>query len=361
MSSEKGWRGGEQQLAYLLDGLGDRNVENILAVRKGSKLDEFGTKNGIKCYPLKFAHSFDLGSAREISRICKSEKVDLIHLHSSKAQGVGVLSSTFYGNRVPMVLSRRVTFQPGKNMFSLWKYNHRQIKSILCVSEKIREIMRGYIADGTKCVTVYSGIALDKFKDLRRDRDLLVKDFQLDAHKPIVVTVGAIDGSKDHFTFIDVIARLVAEGHAVQGLIVGDGPLAVDVKSHAIARGVGDVVVFAGQRRDVGRILISSDVFMMTSKEEGLGTSILDAFLAQVPVVATNAGGIPEIVRDEETGLIGGVGDGAGLSRQVARILTDSELRSRVVARASDFVRDFSKENMSLNTYEVYRQVLNNI
>lgn len=358
MSSEKGWRGGEQQLAYLLEDLSRRDVKNVMAVKTGSRLDEFSKNRHIPCYTLPFSHSADILSAVRIKAICKREKIDLIHLHSSKAQGVGVLS-TLFGNEVPMVLSRRVAFLPGTNWFSKWKYNKKQIRKILCVSEKIMQIMKGYVKDPSKCVTVYSGIDLKKFSNIKADRSLLLKEFGLDANHEVITNIGAIDESKDHFTFVDTIEILVKSGRPVQGLIVGDGPLAEALKNRVQEKSLGNFVKFAGYRRDVLTLLSSSDIFLMTSKEEGLGTSLLDAFLARIPVVATDAGGIPEIVIHEQTGLLAPVKDARKLSENISRLLTDKTLRQRLADQAFSFVQKFSKEETTSNTFKVYQEVLN--
>ncbi|MEX2235348.1 MAG: glycosyltransferase family 4 protein [Cyclobacteriaceae bacterium] len=360
MSSEEGWRGGEQQVAYLLEDLLHKNVKNVLAVRAGSRLEHFSREKKISCYTVRFSNSMDFFSAFKINKICRNEKIDIIHLHTSKAQGVGVLS-TFYGNRVPMVLSRRVAFLPGKNIFSRWKYNQNQIKKILCVSEKIMTIMQHYVRDRSKCITIYSGIDLGKFTNIKPDRKFLVNEFNLDPERVIIASIGAIDASKDHFTFVDTIERLVASGNAVQGLIIGDGPLSLVLKNYVQTKALDNHVRFAGYRKDVAIILASSDIFLMTSKEEGLGTSLLDAFLARIPVVATDAGGIPEIVRHLETGLLAPVKDSAKLSENVIRLLTDRQLRERLIDQAYGFVKKFSKEETSSKTYKVYQEVLSKV
>lgn len=357
MSSEKGWRGGEQQLAYLLEGLSQRRVTNVLAVKSGSRLQNYSLEHGISCYPLAFSNSLDVTSAFRINTICKREKIDIIHLHSSKAQGVGVLS-TLFGNRVPMVLSRRVAFLPGNNIFSKWKYNQKQIKKIICVSDKITTIMRAYVSDPSKCVTVYSGIDLQKFSHIKPDRSFLIGEFGLDPAREIIMAIGAIDESKDHFTFVDTIGILVKSGHSVQGLIIGDGPLAAELRNYVRSKALEPYVKFAGYRKDVPALLVSADVFLMTSKEEGLGTSLLDAFLARVPVVATNAGGIPEIVRHMETGLTAPVQDAPKLSANIIRLLSDKHLRRTLIDQAFAFVKKFSKEETTSRTFNVYQEVL---
>jgi glycosyltransferase involved in cell wall biosynthesis len=357
ISSEAGWRGGEQQLAYLLGDLIDRDVKCVLAVKKGSALERFAHERKISCYALGLSHSFDLKSALNVHHICRTERIDLVHLHSSKAQSIGVLS-TFYGNRVPMVLSRRVAFLPGGNFLTKWKYNHKQIKRILCVSNRITQIMQRYVADPSRCHTVYSGIDLRKFDHIKPDRSFLIQDFGLDPSREIITAVGAVDKSKDHLTFIKTIEKLVGDGRPVQGLIVGDGPLAATLKAYVEQQQLGAYVKFAGYRKDVGKILLSSDIFLMTSREEGLGTSLLDAFLARVPVVATDAGGIPEIVIHERTGMLDPIADSDKLAAAIARLLDDTVLRKSIVRQAYEFVQEFSKDKTTANTLKVYKEVL---
>jgi glycosyltransferase involved in cell wall biosynthesis len=357
MSSEVGWRGGEQQVAYLLEDLSLKNIQNFLAVRRGSRLENFCQQRKIPYFILKFSGSADVGSAFTLKNFCRAEKIDIIHLHTSKAQGIGVLAALF-GLTVPMVLSRRVAFLPGANPVSRWKYNHPRIKKILCVSEMIRTIMKRYVKDGDKCVTVYSGIDLGKFKDIVPDKPFVVNEFQLDHQKPIVVTIGAIDKSKDHFTFVDTIEKVLKKGVGVQGLVLGDGPLREVLERYVRSKNLEKEVRFAGYRKDVLKILRSADVFLMTSSVEGLGTSLLDAFLAGIPVVATSAGGIPEIVRHKRTGLLAPVKDSAQLAENIVTLLHDKQLCQGIVKEAHMFVRNFSKEGTSEKTLQIYQNVL---
>jgi Glycosyltransferase len=218
--------------------------------------------------------------------------------------------------------------------------------------------MLKFIYERSKCVTVYSGIDLKKFDNIAPDKKFLVEEFDLDPGKVIIGIVGAIDAAKDHFTYVDAIARIVNGGHPVQGLIIGDGPLASVLKDYVQKKLPGENIRFAGHRKDVGRLLISLDIFLITSKEEGLGTSILDAFLARVPVVATDAGGIPEIVKHEQTGLLAPVQDSKKLSDNIIRLLTNNALRQMMIDRAYEFVREFSREETSSKTFKIYQEVL---
>jgi glycosyltransferase involved in cell wall biosynthesis len=104
----------------------------------------------------------------------------------------------------------------------------------------------------------------------------------------------------------------------------------------------------------------SLDLFLITSKTEGLGTIVLEAFAGKVPVVATAAGGIPELVEHEVTGLLSPVGDDVSLSHAVIRVLRDAGLRETLTAAAARKAESFSFRMTAMKTLDVYREVASN-
>ncbi|MBT8195827.1 MAG: glycosyltransferase family 4 protein, partial [Bacteroidia bacterium] len=112
-------------------------------------------------------------------------------------------------------------------------------------------------------------------------------------------------------------------------------------------------------RTDIADILPEIDVFLITSKTEGLGTTVLDAIANKIPVVATAAGGIPEMIRDEETGLICDTGDYKILSKNVQRMISDKRLQNKVIENAYQLVnKEFTKEITANKTLEIYKAIL---
>lgn len=187
--------------------------------------------------------------------------------------------------------------------------------------------------------------------------------FGIPERVPLIGTVAALVDHKDHWTFLEAAARLVrgdpptpfAGAHF---LIVGDGPLRPGLEARASALGLSGRVHFAGFRDDVPAILPALDVLLFTSKEEGLGSSILEAWACGVPVVATAAGGIPELVQDGETGLLAPVGDAAALARAVERVLSTPSLRAALVAAATSRLAAFGAGRMAEGVLAVYREVV---
>ena len=141
----------------------------------------------------------------------------------------------------------------------------------------------------------------------------------------------------------------------MQALLVGDGPLAEPARRLSRGLGLDGIVRFTGHRADAPELLAAADVAVLSSRDEGLGTTILDAMLAGVPVVATAAGGVREVVRDGVDGLLVPVGDGAALGAAIRRVLGDDVLRTALVASARTRVMSFSIDRTVEGTLAVYR------
>lgn len=356
LSSEKSWRGGEQQIAYLIGELTQLGVENFVALKKNSAFEKYCIQKGIPHYSLPFNNSLDIRTAFSIKAICRKNNIGLIHLHSSKSHGIGVLAWSL-GNRTNMVLSRRVDFFPKNNWFTRWKYNHPAIKKILCVSNQICGIMKGYVSDPEKCITIHSGVDTGKPRQ-QQDHNLLRSEFKIPDQAILIGNTSALEGHKDYFTFIDTIAALRKKELPVKGVIIGTGSLEHPLKTYSKAKALEDCIIFAGFRNNIDRLLPGLDIFLMTSKEEGLGTSVLDAFQSEVPVIATKAGGIPEMVIHGQTGLLAPIGNATLLAGAVETLVSDVRLRNALIRNAKLKVSEFSKELTARKTLQVYEGVV---
>jgi glycosyltransferase involved in cell wall biosynthesis len=150
------------------------------------------------------------------------------------------------------------------------------------------------------------------------------------------------------------MATLPGDVHAV---FAGEGDLRDALGRRARALGIAPRIHLMGHRDDVPRILRSVDVFCLPSRQEGLGTSVLDAMAAGTPVVATRGGGIPEMVEEGRSGLLVPRGEPIPLGDTLARVLADEALRRRLIQGGRARVREFSVDRMVEGTLEVYGQV----
>jgi glycosyltransferase involved in cell wall biosynthesis len=283
-------------------------------------------------------------------------QADIVHVHDSHAHTFAWLAAQYFGMQTPIVVSRRVDFPVKNKRTSHLKYNHPSVKAIICVSEKIKEITAPAIQNQEVLKVVYSGIDLKRFP--YSNTDILHREFHLPEDQLIIGNIAAIAPHKDYFTFVDTVALLVKTGlNARYFIIGGDGGEQGMVERHIQEKGLGDHIILTGFRTDIPQIFPELDVLLFTSKTEGLGTTVLDAFACGVPVVATRGGGIPEMVEHEATGLLADVGDAEGLAREVTRLVQNDRLRQQLVTQGAIRLIQFTKNATARKTFNIYQSL----
>lgn len=357
VSTPASWRGGEQQAAYLAVALKKEVLTQRILTPEGSELSQRLSDAGI---PFSFFSGRGILGwklARTISRLCKTEKFDLIHTHDSHAHSAAVLSHAIFGNTVPLVVSRRVDFAVSSSPFSVWKYNHPAVKRIICVSDMIRQITAPAIRKKEVLRVVHSGIDLSRYSVIPAER-ILHRELGFPTQAFLVGNLSALADHKDYPTFLKVAKLVTTQQPDIHFIIAGAGPEEQTIRTIIRQEQLTAHVHLLGFRKDVPQVMKALDVFLITSATEGLGTIILEAFAAGVPVIATRAGGIPELVEDEQTGLSADVGDAAKLAKDILRIFADATLRQRLSERAAMKVQEFTFSGTAAKTKAIYEEVL---
>lgn len=357
ISTASTWRGGEQQVAYLMEELSQKNIQQAVFCIKNGAFHQYADAKGFQTIPFKKGFSVNPLVARKLAQTVQKNQINIIHTHDSHAHSFAILATRFFGMHVPLVVSRRVDFPISKNRFSLRKYSDPAVKRILCVSNEIRSIVLQDIPKPDLVSTVYSGIDLSKWSNSSSNK--LREAYNISSKQPLIVNVGALADHKDQITFVETIALIHAKYPDVRALIIGrDQGEKNAIEDRIRALSLEGIVQLTGFRSDIPIILPEADVFLFTSKTEGLGTSILDAFAAKVPVVSTPAGGIPELIIHEQTGLIGGIKNPSQLAEQVIRLLEEPALVQQLIAGANQHLQQFTKEQTAKQTLKVYQQIL---
>ena len=352
ISTPKSWRGGEQQIAYLYEELNLRGVKQYLLCPKDSEMSKKGKSLGWNIIERRKTMAIDPFFARKVSLVCKQKKIDIVHAHDSHAHSFAVISASFFGNKTPIIVSRRVDFPISRS--SIKKYNHKSIKRIICVSDAIKRLIEPDIINKTILKTIHSGIDLNRFSQIEKKDKKLHKEYNIPFDTPLIGNIAAIAPHKDYFTFINTAETLVKKKYNLKFIIIGTGPMEEEIKNYCNQKKLNEHIIFTGFRTDIEEILPELDIFLITSKTEGLGTSIIDAFACKVPVVATRAGGIPEIVKHEKSGLLANVKDSEELANQVERILKGSVNTSKIIAGQQDILTNFTKSATAEKTLLEY-------
>jgi glycosyltransferase involved in cell wall biosynthesis len=175
----------------------------------------------------------------------------------------------------------------------------------------------------------------------------------------VIGCVGRLVELKNHRLLLDQVPALAAMFPDVRVLLIGDGPMRASLEDRARVLGIEAHVRFTGARDDVGRLLPALDVFALPSRTEGLSIALLEACAAALPVLASDVGGNPEIVRHGRTGLLFPSDDGAALRAALVQLLADRQLRASLGSAARAWVvHSASIDAMRASYDELYAEAI---
>jgi L-malate glycosyltransferase len=353
------WRGGQNQVLLTVNGLRAIGQRATLVAHPDGELRR-RVEEGLDLIPLAPRTEMDLSAAWKLSRLLKQLQPDVIHAHDPHGVAMAALALSLGGataasGRAPaLVAPRRVDFHLKGNSFSRWK--HRQVDCFIAASDAIRQML---VADGVpsaRVVTVHEGIDLEHV--LAAPPVNVHEAFWLPHHAPVVGNVAALVPHKWQRYLIDAAHFVVQEIPDARFVILGEGELREHLERQVREHHLEKHVLLPGFRTDVLGCIKGFDLFVLSSVTEGLGTSLLDAMACRRAIVATSAGGIPEIVQHGVNGLVVPPRDAAALAAAIVRALTDDKLRTKFGAAGFARVRErFTVERMVAETAAVYARV----
>ena len=356
LSSESTWRGGEQQMAYLIEESVKAGLKINVVCKSNSAFSEWCEKKNIHYHELNFTNGLDINTSLHLKRLATQLKPDLIHTHSGKSQSL-IYWAALMGLNVPVVVHRRVDFPLKSKGLSLKKYTFGGVKAIICVSKTIEKMVRDQAEDRVDQIqTIYSGIDFQRF-DRKPPTGYIHRELGLSQDTVLISNISALAPHKDYHTFLRVAKHFLAEEVNVHFLIVGEGPLEVELKDQCRKMGLEKLVTFTGFRTDIPDLFREISIFLITSETEGLGTTVIDAMYNELPVVATKGGGIPELIIDGSTGYLCDVADDGCLAVRVKE-LTDNPSKIKTMGiEGGKRSMLFSKEEMAQQVMEVYEKL----
>jgi glycosyltransferase involved in cell wall biosynthesis len=349
------WRGGQNQVLVTVMGLRALGHRTMLVANPNGVLRQ-RAKEGLDLLPLAPRTEMDLNAAWRLSRVMKQLKPDVLHAHDPHGVAMAALALSMSTElaKPPLVASRRVDFHLRGNSLSRWKY--RQVDCFICASATIRQML---IADGVpevRAVVVHEGIDLEHVD--AAPPASIHEDLRLPHGAPIVGNVAALVPHKGQRHLIEAATQVLPQVPDARFVIAGEGELRPALERQIKEHRLEKHVLLAGFRPDVLSLHKAFDIFVMSSITEGLGTSLLDAMACGKPIVATRAGGIPEVVVDGETGILVAPRDDRALASAIVTLLRDESLRHRMGEAGRARVRThFSAERMVQDTLRVYHRV----
>jgi L-malate glycosyltransferase len=352
LDTQRGWRGGERQAFWLARELARRGHESAVAAREEEPLAKAARSAALPVVPCGPRFPADPFAAWRLRGHIRRARIDIVHAHTANAVTLGALATL--GTATALVVTRRVDFPLNRGPATRWKY--ARAAAVIAISRRVAEVL---IASGVgvhRVRIVPDGVDLER-KVAPASRATL-EALGVRPTGPLVVMVAALVGHKDPLTFVRAVAAARSAGASFTALLVGDGFMLAEVRAEHARLGLADALVIAGWQPNADALIAACDVFVLSSKEEGQGSVLLDAMQFAKPVVATRAGGIPDVVVDGETGILVAPQDPAALGAAIARMCADGALRERLGQGGAARVRAFSIAHTAAATLDVYREVL---
>ena len=352
IDTERGWRGGERQALWLAQSLEGRGHRSIVAARPDEPLARRAREAGLEVAPCSPRFEADPAAVLGLRRRLRQSRIDIAHAHTGHAVGLGALATL--GTSVKLVVSRRVDFPLRRNLGTRWKYG--RAAAIIAISRAVADVLTRSGVARERITVIPDGV--DVHRVIAPAAPETLSSLGTRPGAPLVVQVAQLVAHKDPLNFVHAVAAARERVPSLQALLVGDGPLRAEVADAIRALHLEDTLYATGYRQDADALLAAADVVVLSSREEGMGSVLLDALFLGKPVAATRAGGIPEVISHGETGLLSPVGDASALGAQIASLLEDRPRAARLAAAARAHAADFSIERLTDRTVAVYERVL---
>jgi len=359
IKTESTWSGGEQQVLYLVKGLETEGHTAHLICQPESGIYHRALKEGILPFPIRMRGEIDPVATIKILRTIRREKYDIIHSHTPHAQALVMWASCFLARKPLRVFTRRVEFSIFRhNFFGMNRLKYtKSVDHIIAISHGVKKRL---IKDGIapeEISVAHSGVAVGRYHGLSGDS--VLREFSVPAAAPILGSIGYLEENKGQKHLIQAMQEVAKEYPESRLFILGSGTLESELHTMVKDHNLEGNVIFTGRRDDVGAFLNIFDVLVVSSVEEGLNSTILDALALEIPVVATDAGGIPEIIEDGENGKLVPRADHEALASGILWTLRHPEEAKAMAKKGCAHVRkEFSDAAMVTKNCLVYQKLL---
>jgi len=355
VDSERPWRGGQNQILLLMRRQRARGDDPLLAAPHDAALSCRAEEEGFRVRPVAMRGTWDLPSVAALARIMREVRPDIVHWHAARAHAIGAMASLLDPGPA-RVLSRRVQFPVRRSLGSILLYA-LPVDRIAAISSAVRGALVGSGVDPAKVEVVPSGIDPPPDQDPAA-RPALRKSLGIEDGDVLAITVSALAAGKGHRRLLRASASASARAPMLKLWLVGTGSLERELREESRTLGLEARVQFLGFRTDIQALLHAADFFCLATESEGLGSSVLEAMSAGLPVVATRVGGIPEIVEEGRTGILVSGSNPTELALAMEQMSLSAGLRETMGASSKLRAALFSADRTAEGTYRVYRAAL---
>jgi glycosyltransferase involved in cell wall biosynthesis len=364
---DKPFLGGGQRTVLLLARNLDRcKFEVSVASAPAGPLVEELRKAGVRHHPLKLEKTLSLRVLGDIRRVLEENSVEILHTHGGVAGLYGRLAAR--KSRVKVVHTLHgLHYLHYRNpilrqaYIDLERRLGRLTDALVFVCRADWEKGKGLrLAPESKMHVIRNGVDLGLLKPSAEAKKLKM-ELGLQTAGPLVGTVARLHRQKGLTYLIQAAPQIRSSFPGVKIVVVGGGPLRQELEQEAVRRGVGDVLLFLGERPNVPDLLNLFDVFVLPSLWEGLPYVLVEAAYLRKPIVATAVDGNPEVIEDGKTGLLIPSADSSALASAVLLLLQDKTLAGRLAKAARSAIPPrFGLKKMIGEIQQLYQDLVMN-
>lgn len=367
LNSERGFRGGERQLLYLAGYLRAQGHDNIIVCRKGHGLDRMARSLGYETLHLPFLGEWDPISANRLRRAASGSKLQaVLHAHTAHTAALASLSCRLGGP--PWVAHRRVDFYLSGRIRGRLKYGSASV--IVPVSQAVTDILRqqGLSSNQIKVVPDCIPLGVDEARmaglsspviaptlpEARQAKERLGRQWGVSPDVPWIGNIAALVPHKDQATLLRAFKLVLSEMPEARLFVIGTGPLKSDLETLARGLKISEAVRLTDHQSNAMEWLGALDLFVLSSWGEGMGSVLLEALAYGRPVVATTAGGIPEIISHEKNGLLVPPRNPQSMAQAMLESLRHPELARQRIERGFKTLENFTLSRCGRQIEECY-------
>jgi len=359
--------GPEKQIIEHLKRLNPKLFQGVLASFRewgeANELLEMAAAQGLTHYSIPMHGPFDFRAQFHLNRIIRSEGIDILVVHHYKACVMGWWAGRKF--RIPVLAySRGYTAENRKMAFyyCLERKVLKHVSGVVAVSAGQGKRLRDYGIRPANFWVVHNAISVNcsPNEDSSAQRAKVLAGLHIPLNTKIIVTAGRLSPEKGHRYLVEAIPKVYSEKNDTFFVFCGDGPMAEKIRQQAKDLGVLHRCRFVGFRRDLAEIFSVMDLMVLPSLSEGLPNVVLEAFAASKPVVASDIGGVPEVVEEGISGYLAPPGRPEPLARAILKMLGDpAKMQSMGAAGYERVRREFTFEAQTEKLEAIYRQMIN--
>jgi len=318
-------------------------------------LDQRARDLGVDFRPMTERSSFDPGVFNQLYRLIRELKIDIVHAHDYKTNILALPVCSFAG-AIPLSTAHGWAGVSTKEQlyYRLDRWVMARYPLVVAVSAAIKSSLVESGADPARVQVLHNAVDTEVFRAEQEAGKELRRDLQIPAESVVLGAVGRLSPEKRFDLLLELTAKL-----GVCAVLVGDGPDRGPLEEQARELGISDRVLFLGYRSDAMECHQIFDVYVQTSDTEGVPNAVLEAMSLEVPVVATNVGGTPELIEDGAHGLLVPAGDVDQLARAVRETVDNPESAATRIKNARARVkRRFSFSRRMEQLEKIYEELV---